>query len=293
MEIQKITIHDSRYPALLKEIPDPPRMLYFRGTPPQPAESCVAVVGTRRCSDYGKQVTYDIAGNLAAAGVTIVSGLAPGIDTWAHTATLERMGRTIAVIGAGIDEKSIYPQENIQLARDIVAAGGCVLSEYPPGTGGAKFTFPQRNRIISGLALGTLVIEAAEKSGSLITANYAFEHKRKVFAVPGPVYAPTARGPHVLIKRGASLIDSSDDIMKQLELVPCATASTKGIAGNTPEESRVLQALEQEALSLDAVVEKTSLPAADVARIITVLELEEKVKNLGGNVYALVRQRNI
>ncbi|PIR71606.1 MAG: DNA-protecting protein DprA, partial [Candidatus Nealsonbacteria bacterium CG10_big_fil_rev_8_21_14_0_10_37_25] len=201
-EIKTINIQDKNYPKLLKEIKDPPEILYVRGEI-LPDDSFFAVVGTRMASSYGKQVALEIAGDLAEAGLTIVSGMAPGIDTFCHQATLERKGRTIAVLGTGLDEKSIYPQSNLKLAEKILKTGGALISEYPPGTPGSKFTFPQRNRIISGLSLGVLVVEAKQKSGALITAHHAFSQNRKVFAVPGPIHSSNSKGPHYLIKKGA------------------------------------------------------------------------------------------
>ena len=171
-KIQKVSIEDKQYPKILKEIPEPPKVLYFRGQL-LPNENCFAIVGTRRCSDYGKQIALEIAGNLTIAGLTIVSGLAEGIDTYSHLAAVEKGKRTIAVLGTGVDEKSLYPQSNLKLAKSILETGGCLISEYPPGTHGSKFTFPERNRIISGMSLGVLVIEAKQKSGALITAMWA------------------------------------------------------------------------------------------------------------------------
>jgi len=176
-QTQEISINDKNYPKLLKKISDPPKILYVRGKI-LPEEDCFAIVGTRMCSFYGKQVALEIAGDLAEAGLTIVSGLAPGIDTFCHQATLERKKRTIAVLGTGLDEKSIYPQSNLKLAEKIIESGGCLISEYSPGTSGSRFTFPKRNRIIAGLSLGVLVIEAKQKSGALITANLAKKQKR-------------------------------------------------------------------------------------------------------------------
>ena len=201
MEINKISIEDKEYPKLLKEIKNPPKILYYLGEI-KATENCFAIVGTRRYSSYGKQVALEIAGDLAEVGLTIVSGFAFGIDTSAHQATIERGKRTIAVLGTGLDEKSIYPRSNLKLVEKILETGGCLISEYPPGTHGSEFTFPQRNRIISGLSLGALVVEAKEKSGALITANFAFSQKRKVFAIPGPIYSSNSRGPHLLIKKG-------------------------------------------------------------------------------------------
>jgi len=285
-EIKRITIEDKNYPEQLKEIKNAPKILYFKGEI-KPKELCFAVVGTRRYFSYGKQVALEITGNLAEAGLTVVSGLAPGIDTFAHTAVTEQGKRTIAVLGTGLDEKSIYPKENIELARKIIELGGCLISEYPPGTRGTRFTFPERNRIISGLSLGTLVIEAKEKSGALITANFAFSQKRKVFAVPGTIYASNSQGPNLLIKRGAKLVDNANDILQELNL-PTRLASRSEAGGTqTLEENLILNTLKEEALHLDKIIEKTKLNTAVVASTLTILEIRGKVRNLGGNIYAL------
>lgn len=294
-EIKKISISEKDYPKLLKEISDPPKILYYKGTI-SPEENCFAVVGTRRYSPYGKQVTLEMTGDLAEAGLTIVSGLAPGIDTFAHQAAVERtrlrqgfggQGRTIAVLGTGLDEKSIYPKQNIKLTQKIIELGGCLISEYPPGTRGTNFTFPQRNRIISGLSLGVLIVEAKEKSGSLITANFAFNQNRKVFAVPGPIHSLNSKGPHSLIKRNARLVENANDILKELGLTPLE--EKQEIKGETPEESLILEALLEEALYIDKIVEKTKLNAAAILSTLAILEIKGKVKNLGGNIYALTR----
>lgn len=216
-EIKTISIQDNKYPKLLKEIKNPPKILYIKGEI-LPEENCFAIVGTRKCSSYGKQVALEIAGDLAEAGLTIVSGLALGIDTFCHLATVKRRKRTIAVLGTGLDEKSIYPKENIKLAEKIVETDGCLISEYAPGTSGSKFTFPQRNRIISGLSLGVLVIEAKQKSGALITAFWTKQQRRKIFALPGPIHSLNSKGPHILIKQGAKLVESANDILKELNL---------------------------------------------------------------------------
>ncbi|GAH63960.1 unnamed protein product, partial [marine sediment metagenome] len=216
--IKTISIKDKNYPKLLKEIKDPPEVLYYEGEL-KSEENCFAVVGTRMSSSYGKQVALEIAGDLAEAGLTIVSGLAPGIDSFSHIATLERGKRTIAVLGTGLDEKSIYPQENLKLARKILETGGALISEYPPGTRGTQFTFPQRNRIISGLSLGVLIIEAKQKSGALITANWAKKQGRKIFAIPGPIHSLNSKGCHYLIKHeAAKLVENANDILKELNL---------------------------------------------------------------------------
>lgn len=283
-EIRTINIKDENYPKLLKEIKDPPKVLYVRGEL-KTEENCFAVVGTRMFSPYGKQVALEIAGDLAEAGLTIVSGLAPGIDTFSHQATVERSKRTIAVLGTGVDDKSIYPQSNLKLAKKILEIGGCLISEYPPGTKGTKFTFPNRNRIISGLSLGVLVVEAKQKSGALITAEWAKKQGRKVFAVPGPIHSSNSKGPHYLIKTGAKLVENANDILKELKL-PIKELSSF-YEGETEEENLILEALKEESLDIDRIIEKTKLSAAIVASTLAILEIKGKVRNLGGNIYAI------
>jgi len=286
-EIKTISVKDKNYPKLLKEIKNPPEVLYYRGEL-NPDEKCFGVVGTRMFSSYGKQVALEIAGDLAEAGLTIVSGLAPGIDTFAHTATVERRKRTIAVLGTGIDERSIYPQSNLNLARKILETGGALISEYPPGTRGTQFTFPQRNRIISGLSLGVLVVEAKEKSGALITAEWAKKQQRLVFAIPGPIHSLNSKGCHYLIKHEvAKLIENANDILKELNLPAGRQVYQKGIIGETLEENLILKALEEEALYVDKIIEKTKLSAASIASSLAILEIKGKVRNLGGNIYAI------
>ena len=297
-EIREIRIESENYPKLLKGIKNPPKVLYIRGELKSSApkgqaslseaewdEQCFAVVGTRRFSSYGKQVALEIAGDLAEAGLTIVSGLAPGIDTFCHQATLERKKQTIAVLGTGLDEKSIYPQSNLKLAQKIIETGGCLISEYPEGTRGTQFTFPQRNRIISGISLGVLVIEAKEKSGALITAEWAKKQGRKVFAIPGPIHSSNSRGPHKLIKEGAKLVENANDILLELNLPEITRPGL--VEGENREENLILESLKEESLYIDKIIEKTKLPAAIVASTIAILEIKGKIRNLGGNIYAI------
>lgn len=283
-DIRKITIADGEYPKQLKNISDPPEIIYVRGEL-LPKEQRLAVVGTRLCSPYGKQVATEITGDLAEAGLTIVSGLAPGIDTFTHKAALERGGRTIAVVGTGIDEKSIYPKENIPLARKIIETGGTIISELPPGTPGSKITFPKRNRIISGLSLGVLVVEAKERSGALITAGYAIRQERKLFAVPGSVYSSNSKGPHSLIKKGAVLVETAEDILRELKLKKRLKKRNSSPWENG-EEKLILEALAEGALDIEKIIERTKLPAATVASTIALLEMRGAIKNLGRNVYS-------
>jgi len=286
-EIKTTNIQDENYPKLLKGIKNAPEVIYYRGEM-KSDENCFAVVGTRRFSPYGKQVALEMAGDLAEAGLIIVSGLAPGIDTFAHTATVERRKRTIAVLGTGVDEKSIYPQSNLKLAQKILETGGALISEYPPDQRGTQFTFPQRNRIISGLSLGILVVEAKEKSGALITAEWARKQKRKIFAVPGPIHSLNSKGCHYLIKNGAKLVENAQDILKELNLsyLTCLTPGVKQM-GENEEESLILEALKEGPLYIDKIIGKTKLKASEVASTLAILEIKGKVRNLGGNTFAL------
>ena len=286
--VRKISIEDENYPKPLKEIKEAPEFLYYQGKILS-KENCFAIVGTRMASSYGKQVALEIAGDLAEAGLTIVSGLAPGIDSFAHQAVVERDKRTIAVLGTGVNEKSIYPQSNLKLSRKILETGGALISEYPPGTRGSKFTFPRRNRIISGLSLGVLVVEAKQKSGALITAEWARSQGRKIFAVPGPIHSLNSKGPHYLIKQGAKLVENANDILKELNLELLTSDVNKVVKGKTIEENLILDVLREGALDVDKIIEKTGFAASKVASTLAVLEIKGIVRNLGGNTFALSR----
>jgi DNA processing protein len=285
-EIKIIKIEDKGYPEELKKIKDAPKILYYIGILPSPDEKCLAIVGTRRCSPYGQQVALKISGELSDAGLTIVSGLAPGIDTFSHKAVVEKKKRTIAVLGTGLDEKSIYPQTNLDLSRKIVEYGGCLISELPEGTPGSKFSFPKRNRIVSGLSLAVLVIEAKKKSGSLITANCAIKQNKKLLAVPGPIYSLNSEGPNKLIKNGAKLITSSADVLNELNL-QVETKEKSKINAENIEESLIIDALKDGPLYMDKIIEKTKLNASVVATTLALMEISSKIRSLKGNVYSL------
>lgn len=285
-EIKKISIKEKDFPQCLKEIKDPPETIFYRGGLPKDNTKCFAIVGTRLCSEYGKRVALEFAGDLADAGLIIVSGLAPGIDTCSHLACVEKKKKTIAVLETGIDRKSIYPKENLELSEKILETGGCLISELPPGTNGSKITFPARNRIISALSVGVLVVEAKEKSGALITAGYAKKQGRKLFATPGSIYSLNSKGPNSLIKKGAKLVESANDILKELN--HCLTYDVKQYAvGDDAEENLILQALKEETLFIDKIIEKTNLPANILLSRLAILEIQGKVKNLGNNIYAI------
>ncbi len=285
-KIRAIDIGDADYPKTLEKIGNPPKTLYCKGEIPA-KEKCFAVVGTRRCSAYGKQAALEISGELAEAGLIIVSGLASGIDTCAHLAAVERKMRTIAVLGTGLDEKSLYPRSNLKLAERILETGGCLLSEYPPGTGGTRFTFPRRNRIISGLASGVLVVEAKRKSGALITASWAKKQGKPVFALPGAIYSANSAGCHRLIKEGAVLTEEAADILSALNMETREKGENKKTETGTPEEIRVLEVLKGGPLYIDKIIENTRLPAQAVAGAISVLEIKNKIRNLGNNTFSL------
>jgi len=284
--IKIITLADPDYPILLKEIYDPPIVLYCRGELKKEEKYPLAVVGTRRISNYGKQITPPLVRDLAKAGLTIISGLALGIDGLAHQAALDVDGRTIAVLGSGIDDQSIYPAIHRKLARQIIEKGGVIVSELPPGTLPLRHHFPLRNRIISGLSLGTLVIEAPETSGALITARSALEQNREVFAVPGSLFNPNSTGPNRLIKMGAKAITKANDILEALNLELILSEEKEIIPANKEEEI-LLKYLCREPIQIDELIEKSGLAAPIVSSTLMMMEISGKVKNLGGGYYVL------
>ena len=287
-DIDLITIEDENYPKLLKEIYNPPALLYVRGKFEKKDEFSLGVVGTRKLSLYGQQITPQITADLAKAGLTIVSGLAKGIDALAHEAALKGGGRTIAVLGSGVDRKSVYPTSNGYLAEKIISQNGVVLSEFPLGAIGQPSHFPQRNRIISGLSLGILVIEAPERSGALITARDALEQHREVFAVPGPVFSKNSLGPNNLIKMGAKLVTEANDILEELNLsLLTSIQKNREILPDSKEEGLILEALSSEPLHIDKIIIQAKLPAHIINSTLTLMEMKGKVRNLGGNNYVL------
>ena len=285
-----ITINDPIYPSALKEIYSAPAALYIKGELHPQDQLAIAVVGTRRPSPYGQQLTPQITTSLVQNGLTIISGLAYGIDTLAHEAALRAGGRTIAVLGSGLDQKSIYPPTNRKLAEKI-SQQGAIISEYPLGTPAHKQNFPARNRIISGLSLGILVIEAAEKSGALITAQHALEQNREVFAIPGSIYNPNSAGPNNLIKIGAKLVAGPNDILEELNLpLPLldtrleSQRSISALSVNLENETEklIIKNLSHEPLHIDKISELTKLDASIVNSILTMMEIKGIIKNLGG-----------
>ena len=287
--IQAFTTDDPRYPALLNEAPDCPPVLYVRGTLPSVECLLVAVVGTRRPTAYGKQAVAELVDGLVVAGVTTVSGLARGIDTMVHRETLERGGTTVAVLAAGLD--AVYPAENLQLARRILA-GGALVSEHPPGAKLRRENFLRRNRIMSGLSRGTVVVEAGEHSGALSTARNALDQNREVFALPGSVFSPQSSGTNRLIQRGeAKLILSTRDVLSELGLDP-AVAHGKV---RTPLQAdalqvRLLTEMGGSPVHTDDLARRLNVASQEVSAALTMLELQGVVKDLGGMQYVVSSQ---
>lgn len=286
--VRVVTWSSPDYPDRLRHIYHPPPVLYLRGSLAPADEWAVAVVGTRRATVYGKEATRRIAGELARAGVTVVSGLAKGIDTAAHRAALEAGGRTIAVLGCGVDVT--YPAENRNLMQRILEQGA-VISEYALGTPPESSNFPPRNRIISGLSLGVVVVEAAQRSGALITADFAAEQGREVFAVPGNMFNRTSKGCNRLIQQGAKLLLDVDDILEELNLTMVAQQlELKAIVPENETESRLLKFLSGDPLHIDEIVRQAALPISEVSSTLALMELKGMVRQVGGMNYVLARE---
>lgn len=282
LKLNVVTIQDDTYPTLLKSAYAPPMVLYYRGTLPNPLDAALGIVGSRKMSSYGKYVTSQISGELASAGITVVSGLALGVDASAHQVTLDARGKTYAVLGNGLD--AIYPRTNIRLAQRIIDSGGGVLSEFPPGTLPFKSNFPQRNRVIAGISRGVLVTEAAMRSGSLITARFALEFGRDVFAVPGDINRENTAGTNELLKHGAAMVTCADDIMSAWGIV----TREKNKTANEPlsdDEQKIISHL-TEPMHVDKIAALARLDISAANAALTVMEIKGIVTALGGNIYA-------
>lgn len=280
MLVEVLTPRDPGYPRALLSISDPPQTLYVRGRLAEADRIAVAVVGSRRATPYGVAVAEWLGRELVRSRVTVISGLARGIDAAAHRGALRGSGRTIAVLGSGVDV--VYPPEHARLVEHIAEAGA-VLSEYPPGTPPLKHQFPKRNRLISGLALGVVVVEGREDSGALITADCALEQGREVFAIPGPVFAQTSVLPHRLLQQGAKLVATVEDILEELHLPHLSAPAPTAVLEGT--EALVFAQLSLEALHIDALALCCALPVADVGRALLALELRGLVRMLAGQRY--------
>ncbi len=285
-----LTFKDANYPKLLLEIPQTPPILYYKGKPPGNEELCLAVVGTRKITNYGRTVVPELLDVLVDSGLVIVSGMAFGVDSAAHKVAINKRRRTVAVLGGGLDGKSLYPKEHAFLAEQILENGGSLLSEYPMGTPNFKQNFVARNRIISGLSLATLIIECDLKSGTLITAKHALDQNRQVYAVPGPIYNPQSQGPNNLIKMGAKPVTSANDILEDLNLKTLPEQQmSQTLFADSEEEAALLKLLSYEPIIINELIKHSGLGTAQVTSALTFLEMKGKIKNLGGQQYILSR----
>jgi DNA processing protein len=287
--VMLIPFSDPNYPPRLRMIADPPPLLYVKGAICADDDRAVAVVGSRSASEYGQRVARNLCRDLASLGFTVVSGMARGLDGAAHEAALSAGGRTLAVLGSGVDRP--YPPEHEKLYHRI-REKGAVISEFPMGTRPLAFNFPARNRLISGLSLGVVVVEATEKSGSLITAALALEQGREVFAVPGEVGASRSRGTHQLIRQGAKLVESAADIVEEIapQLLNRASGSRPCAQRMLPQQARaearkVFALLQERSAQIDEVIERSGLSPAEVSEILLDLELQGYVRQLAGKRY--------
>lgn len=283
IDVRVLTLLDDDYPTNLRQIDVPPPLIYVRGSLLPSDEWAIGVVGTRRASVYGREVAHTLGRELAAAGATVVSGLALGVDTVAHRAALEAGGRTLAVLGSGVDQ--IYPPDNRGLAQQIIQQGA-LISEYPLGVRPDANNFPPRNRIISGLSRGVVIVEASNRSGALITAKFAAEQGRDVFAVPGSILNPGSAGCNALIQQGATPLLSPQDVLNQLQMDQVAAhyAAREAITTD-PQEAALLAFLDGEPRQLDDLVRQSTLPAPTVAGLLTLMELKGLVRQVAAQTY--------
>lgn len=278
---------DPLYPPLLKEIYDPPYLFFYKGTL-ENLNFPIAAVGTRKMTRYGEMVIPKIIADLARNKITIVSGLALGVDSFVHKTTLQNNGITWAITGSGLDREHLYPVSNYRLSEEIIEKGGAAISEYPTGTEGFKSNFPHRNRIIAGISLATIVIEAAESSGALITAKSALDANRDVFAVPGSILNPASIGPNNLIKMGAYPATCGEDVLNKLNLTKAANfVKNKKILPDTKEEAIILEHLKPGPIHIDELLRATDLPLPVLSSTLTMMEMKGKVRDVGGMNYIL------
>lgn len=280
-----ITLEEETYPKNLLQIPAPPPLIYVRGELLPRDNLSLAVVGSRRATNYGKEVVGALIPDLAASGLTIISGLALGIDAEAHRAALSVGGRTIAVLACGIDQ--IYPPSNVSIAQEMLESGkGAIITEFPPETPTYPANFPIRNRIISGISLGTLVIEAAEGSGTFHTVASALDQGREVFAIPGSIFSPYSAGTAKLIEKGAKPVTRAEDILEELQLEDQLQArQARETLPPDPEEEKILIILGANELHVDEIFRQSDLATAKVSSLLTLMEMKGLVRNLGGGIY--------
>ena len=286
--IKILTWQDEAYPSRLKEIDQPPPVMYIRGEYLPDDLFAVAIVGTRRVTPYGRQITEELSAYLAANGMTVISGLARGVDAIAHQAALKAGGRTIGILGSGVDK--IYPPEHRGLAEQMMERGA-IISDYAPGTPPDASNFPPRNRIISGLSLAVVVVEAGETSGALITAEFAAEQGREVFAVPGSILAPQSKGTNKLIQQGALPLLSVQDLMQTLDITRVGEQkAARKIIPSDAIEAKILTVLSNEPLHVDEIRNQAELPIQKVSAALALMELKGMVRQVGGMNYVAVRE---
>jgi DNA processing protein len=283
--VSLLTLIDDSYPSLLREIPNPPPVLYIKGDIQQADESAIGVVGTRRMTRYGGEMARRLSSGLAAAGVTIVSGLARGIDGIAHREALDAGGRTLAVLGCGVDR--IYPPEHKRLAAEVIESGA-LISQFPLGTDPDAHNFPERNRLISGMSLGVLVVEAPIKSGALITSSYAADQGRTVFAVPGSALSSASDGPHQLLRDGAVLAATVDDVLQELNLErrQVVMENRRMLPDATGDEQQILQSLDGDPRHIDEIAIDTGISISQLSALLLQMQLKGLVREVGGQHYA-------
>ncbi len=291
--ISTVSLSSEHYPDLLREIYNPPYLLYTKGNQNLLKGNCIAIVGSRNASYYGKKIAFKLAGQLARTGLVIVSGLARGIDSYAHKGALSVGGATIAVMGNGLD--IVYPRENFQLMKDI-PKDGLLVSEYPLGTSPLRGNFPARNRLISGLSLGVVVVEASERSGALITADFALEQNREVFAVPGNINSATSAGTNDLIKQGAKIVKDVEDILEEFPAVTLKnivskdtilrTNNNSNIASKT--EFKILEFIGSQPIHIEELLAESSLKISELNTQLTYLEAEGYIQRLPGNYFIII-----
>jgi DNA processing protein len=286
-QIKTLKLEDKEYPELLKKIYDPPDELYVKGDIQLLSSRCIAIVGTRTATRYGKEIARKFARELADVGITIVSGLAEGIDTEAHVGALEGNGRTVAVFGCGLDK--VFPAQNVKLAEKI-EKNGALVSELPAGHPTAKWTFPRRNRIISGLSIGVIMVEGHYDSGAMITAKHAIDEGREVFAVPGNVELDQTKGPHWLIKQGAKLVENVDDVLEEFNIKRVAGTGEKkekDYSDLSFDEAEIIKNLTREPKHVDEISVKCDMDAGKVLGLLSVLEIKGIVKQLPGKYFVI------
>lgn len=289
-KVKMLSINEPSYPQLLKEIPSAPYILYIKSSEEINFNelTMLSIVGSRKPTPYGIQIASSISQKLSQLGVTIVSGMALGIDALAHKGALQSNQKTIAILGSGLDDKNIGPQSNFPLSRKIID-NGALISDYPIGVGASRFTFPARNRIMAGMTTGTIVVEAERKSGSLITAYLALDFNREVFAVPGSILSELSQGPNYLIKSGAKPITSISDILEELNLEKIKSQSeTKTAIPLSENEKIILSKLKGGPIHIDRIAKLSKLGISTASSILTILEMKGIVKNLGGQNYVII-----